>query len=118
MNGGCSVLIPNPLGPRAGEYYLLSKEDQSVKEEAKVVNGPVNLGGRLGRIVKLPDGSGRVETWGGTSRGWVHGGADVPAIMRAAPALPQRLIEYGVPEQDWPPAMLEKWRRTEKSKQK
>ena len=64
----------------------------------------------LGRIVKFPDGSGRVETWRRPEEGWVPGGADVTEIMRAAPALPQRLMEYGVPEEDWPPDMLEKWK--------
>ena len=90
----------------------------AVKENVKVVTGPMNLGGMLGRIVKLSDGSGRVETWGGTSRGWVPGGADGAEVLGAAPALPERLIEYGVPEEDWPPDLLEEWRRRRRSKRK
>lgn len=82
-----------------------------MKEKVELADGPVNLVGLLGRIVKLTDGSARVETWGGPSRGWVPGGADVAEIMGAAPALPHRLIEYRVPEEDWPPEMLEDWRR-------
>ena len=81
------------------------------KIRVKVVTGPMNLGGMLGRIVKLPDGSGRVETWAGTSRGWVPGGADGAEVLGAAPALPERLIEYGVPEEDWPEDLLEDWRQ-------
>lgn len=84
----------------------------------RLANGPVNLGGLLGRIVEFEDGSQRVETWRQPSEGWMHGGADVAEIMGAAPALPPRLIEYGVPEEDWPPAILEKWRREQQSKRK
>lgn len=82
-----------------------------MKKIKRVSDGPVNLVGMIGRIVELEDGSGRVETWGGPSKGWVHGGADVTAIMRAAPALPERLIQYKVPEEDWPPDMLARWRQ-------
>ncbi len=89
-----------------------------MKEKVVLADGPVNLVGMLGRIVKLPDGSARVETWAGTSRGWIPGGADVAEIMGAPPALPQRLMEYGVPEEDWPPDMLEDWRRKQQSKRK
>jgi len=84
----------------------------------KVVNGPVNLVGMIGRIVKFEDGTGRVETWRGPDKGWVLGGADGAAIMRAAPALPERLIQYKVPEEDWPPEMLKRWREKRQSKRK
>jgi hypothetical protein len=89
-----------------------------MKKEFELANGPVNLRGLLGRIVKFRDGSGRVETWRRPEEGWVPGGADIPEIMRAPPALPQRLIEYGVPEEDWPQDMLEDWRREQRSKGK
>ena len=89
-----------------------------MKKIKRVSDGPVNLVGMIGRIVELEDGSGRVETWGGPGKGWVHGGADVTAIMRAAPALPERLIQYKVPEEDWPPELLEKWQREQRSKGK
>ena len=79
--------------------------------KVKLVNGPVNLGGMIGRIVQFPDGSGRVETWNGPEKGWVPGGADGAEIMRAATALPERLIQYKVPEEDWPPEMLARWRQ-------
>lgn len=88
-----------------------------MKEKIKVVNGPVNLVGMLGRIVKFPDGSGRVETWRRPSEGWVHGRSDGAEIMQAASALPEHLIQYKVPEEDWPPEMLEEWRRKQPSKQ-
>lgn len=82
-----------------------------MKKIKRLSDDPVNLGGRLGRIVEFEDGSAQVETWGGTSRGWVPGGTDVAEIMGAAPALPERLAEYGVPEEDWPADLLEDWRR-------
>jgi len=83
----------------------------------RVADGPVNLVGMIGRIVEFEDGSQSVQTWGGPGKGWVHGGADVTAIMRAAPALPERLIQYKVPEEDWPQDMLEELRREQQSKQ-
>lgn len=89
-----------------------------MKKIKRVSDGPVNLRGLLGRIVELEDGSGRVETWRRPEEGWVPGGADVAEILGAPPALPQRLIEYGVPEEDWPPDMLEEWRREQRSKQR
>lgn len=94
----------------------MMKEDDLVKEKAKVVNGPVNLGGAIGRVVKFPDGTGRVETWGAT--GWEAGGADLTAILRAIPASANTLKRHGVPEEDWPPDMLEDWRRKQRSKGK
>lgn len=80
-----------------------------MNSKIKVVNGPVNLGGALGRVVKFPDGTGRVETWGAT--GWEPGGADLTAILRAIPASANRLKEYGVPENEWPEDLLEEWRQ-------
>ena len=88
------------------------------KEIKQVLAGPVNLVGMIGRIVEFEDGTGRVETWGGPNKGWLPGGADFPAIMRAAPALPERLIQYKVPEEDWPPDMLKRWRQKQRSKGK
>lgn len=82
-----------------------------MEKEFELENGPANLGGLLGRIVVLPDGTARVETWRRPEEGWVPGGADVAEIMGAPPALPQRLIEYGVPEEDWPEDLLEEWRQ-------
>ena len=89
-----------------------------MNEKVQLEDGPVNLRGLLGRIVVLPDGSARVETWRRPEEGWVPGGADVAEILGAPPALPKRLIEYGVPEEDWPPDMLEDWRREQRSKGK
>lgn len=82
-----------------------------MKKFKRVADDPVNLGGLLGRIVEFEDGSQSVQTWRRPEEGWVHGRADVTEIMRAPPALPQRLIEYGVPEEDWPPDMLARWRQ-------
>lgn len=88
-----------------------------MKKIVRVADGPANLRGLLGRIVEFDDGSQSVQTWRRPEEGWLHGGADVAEIMGAPPALPQRLIEYGVPEEDWPPDMLEDWRRQHRSKQ-
>lgn len=82
-----------------------------MKKIKRVSDDPVNLGGMLGRIVEFEDGSGSVQTWRRPSEGWVHGRADVAEIMGAPPALPQRLIEYGVPKEDWPEDLLEEWRQ-------
>lgn len=82
-----------------------------MKKIKQVIDGPVDLVGMIGRIVEFEDGSQSVQTWGGPSKGWVHGGTDVTEIMRADPALPEHLIQYKVPEEDWPPDMLEEWRR-------
>ena len=89
-----------------------------MKKFKRVAVGSVNLGGMLGRIVEFDDGSRSVETWRRQSEGWVHGRADVAEIMGAPPAMPNRLIEYGIPEEDWPPELLEKWQREQRSKRK
>lgn len=88
------------------------------KKIKQILAGPVNLVGMIGRIVEFEDGTGRVETWGGPDKGWLPGGADGAEIMRAAPALPERLVQYKVPEEDWPADMLERWRRKQQAKGK
>lgn len=88
------------------------------KRVKRTIDGPANLGGMLGRIVELEDGTGRVETWRRPEEGWVHGRADGAEVMGAPPALPERLIQYKVPEEDWPSEMLEDWQREQRSKGK
>jgi hypothetical protein len=87
-----------------------------MEKEFELANGPANLGGLLGRIVNLPDGTARVETWRRPEEGWVPGGADVAEVLGAPPAMPERLIQYKVPEEDWPPELLEFWRREQRAK--
>jgi hypothetical protein len=79
------------------------------ESEKKLSFGPVNLGGAIGRMVELPDGHERVETWGAT--GWERGGADVYSIMRSPYASPAILREYYVPEEFWDKKVLEEDRR-------
>lgn len=86
-----------------------------MRSKVRVVEGPVNLGGALGRLVELPDGSGRVETWGGS--GWEPGGTDMAAIAKAQSASPEILTEYGVPQEDWPEYILREWHEKQQSKQ-
>lgn len=69
-------------------------------EKKLVVDGPVSLGGAVGRIVEFEDGSGMVETWG--ANGWEAGGADIAEIMAAPWASANLLTAVGVPEEDWP----------------
>lgn len=78
----------------------------------RLIYGPVNLGGALGRMAELPDKSARFETWGGIN-GWEPGGTDLAAVMTAPYASPAILREYGVPEEDWSPEALREARAAE-----
>ena len=75
------------------------------EKEKRLSVGPVNLGGAIGRIVRFPDGSSQVETWG--ANGWEFGGADVFSIMMAPDASPAILREYRVPKEYWGAIVLE-----------
>jgi hypothetical protein len=72
------------------------------KSKLRVVEGPVTLVGSIARAVQLPDGSARVETWGGIKNGWEPGGTDFFEIHFAPPASAQRLAQFGIPEDEWP----------------
>ena len=50
-------------------------------------------GGPLLRIVELTDGSGRVESWNGSS--WVFGGADAFTVMTARHASQEEIEAAG-----------------------
>lgn len=76
------------------------------EHEKKLKVGPVNLGGEIGRLVELPDGSSQVETW--TASGWEYGtGADVYSIMRSPIASPEILRKYRIPKEFWSDIVLE-----------
>ena len=64
------------------------------ENSVKVLIGPSKIGGVIGRLVELPDGSGRVETW--SAKGWVKGGASVDEFFFAPPASEETLREFGV----------------------
>lgn len=88
-----------------------------MKKIKRIVDGPVDLVGMIGRFVELEDGSGRVETWRRSEEGWVLGRTDLWEINLARQAGPECLIKYKVPEEDWPPEMLAEWRRLQQSKE-
>jgi hypothetical protein len=87
----------------------------NTEKEKTVRRGPVNLGGAIGRIVVLPDGSGQVETWGGN--GWEFGGADAFSVMMAPDASPAILRKYRVPKEYWNAIVLEEDRLAQDKKQ-
>ncbi len=49
----------------------------------KVILGPVKADGVPLRVVELPDGSGRIESWDGSA--WVPGGGDAAELLFAPP---------------------------------
>jgi len=67
-----------------------------MSDSLKVVVGPVKSGGIPLRLVKLPDGSGRVESWNGTA--WVLGGGDGASLLTASPMSPEALAAFGIPD--------------------
>jgi len=62
----------------------------------EVVGGPnIIPPDTVARLVKFPDGSGRLETWNGLA--WVKGEADMAAyILFSAPASQEELRRFGV----------------------
>jgi hypothetical protein len=66
----------------------------------QIVRGPFLLDRKVGRVVELSDGSGRVETWEGTERGWVAGG-DWSFAATAPSASRDVLDDLGIPPEDW-----------------
>ena len=88
----------------------------SDENEKKLSRGPVNLGGAIGRIVKLPEGGSQVETWGGN--GWEFGGADFFSVMMSPDASPAILKEYGVPKKYWSDIVLEEDRLEQQKKRR
>ncbi len=61
--------------------------------KVKVLVEPRIVDGALARMVKFPDGSGRVETFG--PDGWKPGGTDISSLLKAPPASDERLAEFG-----------------------
>ena len=64
------------------------------ENSSKVLVEPTRTNGSVSRLVEMPDGSSRVETW--RDGAWMPGGADVSAVMRGAPASAELLAELGV----------------------
>jgi len=72
------------------EWRFFSLTRISEKRVIAVVAGPSKIDGGISRGVKLADGSGRVETWGGLECGWYVGGAGWDEFMESPPARPPR----------------------------
>ena len=66
----------------------------------QVVRGPFLVEGTVARVVELNDGSGRVEVWEATEKGWVAGG-DWSEAAAAPPAAPDVLTGLGIPPEEW-----------------
>lgn len=71
----------------------ISPKEESVK---RVVAGPSKIDGGISRVVELPDGSGRIETWS-PGKGWVEGGASPDEFLMAAPVSPALAARMGLP---------------------
>ena len=59
---------------------------------------PSRVGAGVSRIVELPDGSGRVETWG--PDGWAPGGAGFDEFFETGLASPAFMDRLGIPESE------------------
>ena len=77
-------------GEKGGEAMTTTK-NFTVRETAKIDGGAY-------RIVKFPDGSGRVEEWRGGK--WVPGGATLDEFLFAPPVSPRFAAELGIPLTD------------------
>ena len=66
----------------------------------KIIDGPSKIDGGVSRLVELPDGSGRVETWWAKQKAWKPGGATVDEFFFAPPATPAFMRSQGIPESD------------------
>jgi hypothetical protein len=72
------------------------------KKSLKLVASPCRLeGGVIGRVVELPDGSARLETWVGNK--WVEGGAGWTEFFTATRLSPEKLAALGLPDDADPP---------------
>jgi len=68
-----------------------------MKAELIVAFGPAVVdNGVVARVVELPDGSGRVETWS-PGKGWVKGGASLDEFFLARPVSPELASRLGIP---------------------
>ena len=62
----------------------------------KVVTGPAAVDNSVvGRVIELPDGSGRVETWKSGS-GWVAGGASPDEFIMGRPVSSELADRLGI----------------------
>jgi hypothetical protein len=71
------------------------------KTVKKVLAGPAKIDGGITRVVELPDGSGRVESWV-KGKGWVEGGATADEFFFAPPVSPELAARMGMPTSELP----------------
>jgi hypothetical protein len=71
----------------------------AAKSEKRVVAGPCNIDGGVARLLELPDGSGRVESWK-VGVGWVEGGASPDEFIFARPVSPLLAAQLGIPQSE------------------
>jgi hypothetical protein len=64
----------------------------------RVVIGPTKIDGQVSRLVELPGGGGRVQTWDGTA--WQPGGADVAELAKHPHASVELMDRLGIPESE------------------
>lgn len=64
----------------------------------EVMFGPVRVNGVVARLVAMPDGSARVETWG--AEGWTPSEMPFGYLMDKPPASPERMAALGIPDEE------------------
>jgi hypothetical protein len=70
------------------------------EKPVKLMFGPFKIDGAAVRVVELPDGSGRIETWVPGTKSWEPGGAGWDETFNAIPASPAFLAAKGVPSEE------------------
>jgi hypothetical protein len=79
-------------------------EPAPTSSDWRVSRGPMELeGGTVGRLVRFPDGSGRLETWSRSKGAWVPGGARLSDMFFASPLSPERANELHIPLEETAP---------------
>jgi hypothetical protein len=71
-------------------------QGKSLKPDKRVVAGPSNIDGGVARVVELPDGSGKIESWK-PGVGWVEGGASFDEFIGSAPVSSKLARRLGIP---------------------
>ena len=71
-------------------------QGKSLKSDKRVVAGPSKIDGGVARVVELPDGSGRIESWK-PGVGWVEGGASFDEFIGSAPVSSKLARRLGIP---------------------
>ena len=62
----------------------------------RVVAGPSIIDGGIARVVEMPDGSGKTESWS-SGVGWIEGGASLDEFVMAQPVSAKLAARLGIP---------------------